>query len=401
MKTGLWLSQRQVRWLIVLLAILPLLPTALLVQVMRQSARGDRDEAASELSEMYQAQLVHLSERFSVLNPRAAEGELEEYLQQVFGKEIPLRVIDLAGGAELVDWPPGAVLHEITGGRFRGWTVAIVDVPRFRPHLAEQKTETVWNTVAICVGVITVAAVAWYAVHRRLRIDELRGDLLAIVSHEMKTPIAASRVLLDTLESGALDKAAASEYLAMVGRENERLAELTEQFLTFSRLERGQVRLEEREFRLDRLIEEQIGLIAPRFEAVGGRLDWRGGDEVRIRTDPQAVKVVLSNLFANVLKHGGKPPRGEVRASCRGERILVRVRDWGEGVPPADRRTVFRPYYRRDAELSERGRGSGLGLAISRRFTGLLRGGLRFVDGEGPGACLELWLPRGEEGRAG
>lgn len=393
MGKGLWLSRQHVRWLIVLLALLPLLPTALLVQVMRQSALGDRDAAVTELSETYQRQLMRLSERYSVARDDASPAGLDSYLRQIFGPDVELVV---AGeGVSTEEWSEAAIVHRIGAGSLRGWSIGIQSVPGFPSYLNEQRREAIWNAVLISIGVIGAAALVWFAVHRQLRVDELRGDLLATVSHELKTPIAASRVLIDTLEEGRLEPEEVREYIDMIGRENDRIDELASQFLTFSRLENGQVRLVHRDCVLADLLAEQVELIRPSFEEVGGALEWECDRALVVSADPQGVKVILANLLGNVLKYGGDPPRGRVRAFRQGDGVCIRIRDWGRGVPPDQRRAVFQPYFRGDVELSGKGSGLGLGLAICRRFTRLMRAGLRFVDeGEG-GACLELKLPVG------
>lgn len=398
MKKGLWLSQRHVRWLIVLLAVLPLFPTALLLQVMRQSALGDRDAAASELSQMYREQLVQLSERFSLAHEQTAPGALAEYLTQVFGDEVVIRAFSSPDEAGVDQLDSGAMVHVVSRGGYEGWTVAIDSVPRFLPHFSEERSEAFWHALLICLGVILVGGVVWFAVHRQLRVDELRGDLLATFSHEIKTPIAASQVLLDTLESGHLSSSEAAQYLAMVGRENERLAELADQFLTFSRLERGQVRLVPVSCHLASLLEEQVGLIQPKFDEVGGTIRWTCDPSIRVETDPQAAKVVLANLLTNVLKYGGRPPRGEVVVTSAGGVARIRVKDWGEGIGRKERSAVFRKYYRSDAALHETKSGMGLGLTICRQFARLVRGGIRLVEAESPGACFEFRLPLAEGG---
>ncbi|MDF1853106.1 MAG: HAMP domain-containing sensor histidine kinase [Verrucomicrobiales bacterium] len=398
MKKGLWLSQRHVRWMIVLLALLPLLPTAMLVQVMRQSALGDREAAATELSSMYRQQLIQLSERYSAMHKESDPEALVDYLRQVFGEEIELISFAPELAEESAFLGEEAAIHTIGEGGLAGWTVAIDSIPRFQPHVIEQKEEALWHAVFICMGVVVVGGIVWFAVHRQLRVDELRGDLLATVSHELKTPISASGLLIDTLASGNLDETETADYLALVSRENDRLAELADQFLTFSRLERGQVRNRPVSCRLANLIEEQVLLMEPRFSAAGGQLTWSCDPAIEVATDPQAAKVVLSNLFTNVLKYGGSPPRGEVSVSTDGGMARVQVRDDGPGVERRERRAIFRKYYRSDAELTETRSGMGLGLTICRQFAQLVKGGLKLIDGQARGSCFEFSLPLSEGG---
>lgn len=90
------------------------------------------------------------------------------------------------------------------------------------------------------------------------------------------------------------------------------------------------------------LLEEQIRLIQPRFDAAGGTLKWTCDFKLFVETDPQAAKVVLSNLFTNVLKYGGVPPRGNVVVTSGGGMARIRVKDGGEGIEARERKAVFR-----------------------------------------------------------
>ena len=90
-------------------------------------------------------------------------------------------------------------------------------LPSFRDHENEQRRETLWHLVAILSGVLGMAGLAWFAIHRRLRIDALRSDLLTTISHEIKTPVAASKVLLETLEEEELEEELQREYLQLIG----------------------------------------------------------------------------------------------------------------------------------------------------------------------------------------
>ncbi|NRB73756.1 MAG: HAMP domain-containing histidine kinase [Verrucomicrobiales bacterium] len=397
MKSGLWLSQRQVRWLIVLLALLPLIPSVLLVQLMVQNAMRDRDGAVAEITSIYRGQLSLIVERFSLEQPERGGVELYDYMRRVFGEEVKLAVTDPNGNpvdASEVAQSRDAIIYQITDGEYAGWSISLDGVPVFPDHIEEEKRQTLWHAAVIMGGVVLAAGGVWFTVHRRLRVDAIRSDLLTTISHEIKTPVAAMKVLIETLEDGQLDEKATEEYLGLLEKENERVRELADQFLTFSRLEKGQVSIQKVESRVPRLIEEQVELFRPQFERMGGSVSWSCLDDVVVVTDPQALKVVLANLLNNALKYGGSPPKAEVSVEATGRQVMISVTDGGEGIRQRDRRVIFQRFFRGDARLNQGKAGVGLGLAICRRFMKLLRGAV-YVDPAwtGPGARFVVSLP--------
>ena len=90
-----------------------------------------------------------------------------------------------------------------------------------------------------CLPVVLVASVVWYAVNRGLRVDEIRKDLITTISHELKTPVSAIKILAESLEDGNLSAADQAEYVKLISSENDRIEGLANRFLTYGRLEKG------------------------------------------------------------------------------------------------------------------------------------------------------------------
>lgn len=384
-KGGLWLNRQQVKWLVVLLALLPLIPTGLLVRLMVQNAAGDREEAAAELASAYREQLKQIADRYSVSTDVPSQVELENLTERVFGEEIEITITLPDMFPEEEDVTPArlsSLSYEIDRGACAGWVVTLRDIPEFADHLDEQRQETVLHAVGILSGVSLVAGCVWFAVNRRLKIDELRTDLVTTVSHEMKTPVAASKVLLETLAEGNPDHETRREYLELLGRENDRMAELAEQFLTFARLDSGQLRVSRIPCELGPVIEEQIALLRPQFQSRGGEIQFTGQKVLPVKTDPAAIKVILSNLIGNALKYGGTPPCTRIGSGIAEGQVWISVSDNGPGIPLECRETIFREYDRGDRKLSSASSGIGLGLAISQRFARLLGGRIRVATRE-------------------
>jgi two-component system sensor histidine kinase ResE len=223
------------------------------------------------------------------------------------------------------------------------------------------------------------------------RLERARRDLVANVSHELKTPIAALKGFLELLEGDGVGERHRREFLAAMSQETARLERLVEEQLQLARLDAGALRLDREEFDLGQLASE---VVAPRVP-----LAAREGVELRARlnpepvvadADPARIEQILLILLDNALRHTPPGGRVEVVVSRDGDEAAVAVRDTGEGIAPESQAFVFDRFYRGDA--SREGRSAGLGLAIARGLAAAHGGsiGLRSVVGEGSIFTLRL-----------
>lgn len=396
----MWLSQVQVRSLIVLLALLPMIPSALLFNNMTESALQERDTARDQIATLYQEQLQMLVEQFLVRDFPRERDELENYLQRIFGDSLQ---VSLLRESEIEEFEERKnisgddhpyVLFKLEHGPFAGTTVLLSHLPEFPSYIEDQYRKAWLLAGAMLVGVVLVGGGVWYTVHRTLRIDAIRSDLLNTISHEIKTPVSSIQVLAESLEDGALSEETQKEYASLILAENQRVGELANRFLTISRLDAGQIRVRLESCDLSELLQKQVAALSPKFEAAGGSLSVKCSEPVFARADRQAMEIVVGNVLENALKYGGEPPRAEVEVSREGRWVEISISDSGGGVPNSERRAIFRKFYRSDRQLAGTESGAGLGLAICKRFMRLLRGNIRLAEERNTaGARFVLSLP--------
>jgi signal transduction histidine kinase len=248
------------------------------------------------------------------------------------------------------------------------------------------------------IGVILAAAlsVAGY-LSRQMRLARLKNDLIATVSHELKTPLSSMRVLVDTLVAGRCrDEQQAREYYQMIARENERLSRLIENFLTFSRMERNKVAWE--------LVELDVGHIvsaAAESESVQERFS-RPGCELRVdvaanlpgvRGDRDALVTVLLNLLDNAYKYTGDAKRIDLRARAEGDCVCLSVSDNGIGLSRRGAKRIFDRFYQADERLSRAAGGCGLGLSIVKFIVDAHGGAVDVASRAGEGSTFTVRLP--------
>jgi two-component system, OmpR family, phosphate regulon sensor histidine kinase PhoR len=227
---------------------------------------------------------------------------------------------------------------------------------------------------------------------QRRRLEVLRRDFVANASHELKTPVAAVRVLAETLLTALPDDPEAGHRFAeRIGREAERLDVLVRDLLDLSRVERGALDVEPVD--LVGLVKEVVGGYADLAEErrVALTTDLRPG--ISMRGDRAQLGLLLSNLVDNALRY--TPGKGSVCVSLDSSesRAVLQVRDTGEGIPAAELPRVFERFYRVDKARARQTGGTGLGLAIVRHVAEAHGGTVR-VDSElARGSTFTVTLP--------
>ncbi len=223
------------------------------------------------------------------------------------------------------------------------------------------------------------------------RLERARRDLVANVSHELKTPLAAIKGLLELLQGGGVDRAHQEEFLGLMEVESDRLERLVEEQLQLARLDSGAVPLEREHFDLDALVDGVVASRLPLAEAAGVTLRARNDGIAPVDADPARVEQILLILLDNALRH--TPAGGSITVSSRRapNETCLEVADTGEGIPAEDQPFVFDRFYRGDP--SREGRSAGLGLAIARGLAEAHGGRIDLVSAPGVGSTFTLHIP--------
>jgi two-component system sensor histidine kinase BaeS len=223
--------------------------------------------------------------------------------------------------------------------------------------------------------------------------DRARRQLLADVSHELLTPLTAMRGYLDTLAMPevALDESTRERYLAIVNDETLRLEHIVGDLLDLARLEGGGTTLNTRRVEVSALFERVRARHQRAAEEHGVRLvaEIQKGAEV-VEADPDRLEQALQNLAANALRH--TPAGGEIRLESvgAGDRIHLRVRDTGPGIPDEHLPLIFDRFYKVDTARKAAG-GSGLGLSIVKAIVERHGGSIEARNDRG--AVFDITLP--------
>ena len=229
------------------------------------------------------------------------------------------------------------------------------------------------------------------------RLERARRDLVANVSHELKTPIAALKGFLELLEGDRVDATRRREFLTSMSQETERLERLVEEQLQLARLDAGAVPLDLQDVDLGVLVDEVVDARGPLAASAGRRLGSRHvGASPVVLADAARIEQVLLILLDNALRHTPAGGEVEVLVTRRGQDAVMAVRDTGEGIPADDLPFIFDRFYRGDP--SREGRSAGLGLAIARGLVAAHRGGIDVESTVGTGTTFTVVLPLASAG---
>ncbi|MFT3829428.1 MAG: HAMP domain-containing sensor histidine kinase [Opitutaceae bacterium] len=283
------------------------------------------------------------------------------------------------------------------GASMPGWRLALVlhDRRAFDAASRARADFYVWIGGLAIVVLLVFAALTWGMLRRQLALTRLRNDLVANVTHELKTPLSSMRLLVDTLLNAPppLDERTTREYLALVAQENVRLSRLIDNFLTFSRIERNKY-----VYAFDRvapltLAERAAGAVRERFQAAGTFEVVVDPALPDVSADADALVTALVNLLDNAWKYSGETKHVVLSARRREDRVEFAVRDHGIGLAPRDRRRIFQRFYQVRPQGSPVSGGCGLGLSIVQAIVAAHHGTITVESELGRGSLFMIRLP--------
>jgi signal transduction histidine kinase len=235
------------------------------------------------------------------------------------------------------------------------------------------------------------------AAQKQRELDSLRRDLIAWVGHDLRTPLASIRAIVEALADGVVeDPQTVARYLRTAQRDIRSLSILIDDLFEMAQLDAGGIPLERQPNSLVDLISDTLESFSALAARRGVSLQGEAASGVDpVRMDTQKIGRALANLLSNALRH--TPPGGaaRVRAFPEGDQVKIVVSDTGEGIDPADMPYIFEQFYRGEKSRSRATGGSGLGLAIVKRIVEAHGGQITAESGPERGTTISVTLPRG------
>jgi two-component system phosphate regulon sensor histidine kinase PhoR len=234
------------------------------------------------------------------------------------------------------------------------------------------------------------------------RLERLRQEFVANVSHELKTPLSVIKACIETLLDGAIeDVAHRGSFLEQVAFQSDRLHALILDLLSLARIESGDAIFEFVVLPIRPLVQECLDTLRTRAEAKHQTLSLvePTGEELNLTAwaDEEAVIQILNNLLDNAVKY--TPEGGQIQVTWRreGECVALEVSDTGIGIPETDLPHIFERFYRVDKARSRELGGTGLGLSIVKHLVQAMEGTVRATSKLGQGTTFVVCLPQARQ----
>jgi signal transduction histidine kinase len=318
-----------------------------------------------------------------------------------FPGDIYFRVLDSEGnlinGPEDIEQTP---FLQLPVAFFFDWTVELYETDAnanaFEQAAQRQTSIYIWTSVLVIVLGISAGALSIRSVNQQIKMNRLKNDFIATVTHELKTPLASMRLLVDTLLEGNYEgEQTATEYLQLVANENKRLTHLIDSFLTFSRMERNK-----QVFDFQPVVPGDIAAAAA--ESMQGKLSRDNCNFTctvnenlpLVSADKDGMVTVLVNLLDNACKYTNSDKQIELKVYEQNGSICFAVKDNGIGLSKRAQSKIFNRFYQADSRLSRSVEGCGLGLSIVKFIVEAHKGNVEVESQQGQGSTFTIKLPK-------
>jgi len=257
-----------------------------------------------------------------------------------------------------------------------------------------QRLIYIWTTVLVIGLMLVVSGLAARSIIRQAKLNQLKNDFVATVTHELKTPLASTRVLVDTLLAGHhQDPQQVREYLQLIDQENTRLGRLIDHFLTFSRMERNKQVFEIVPADPAEIARQAAEAMQTRFQNHCRFTADIAANLPAVPADKDAMVTVLVNLLDNAYKYSYDNRQIELRVYQQENTVVFAVRDNGIGMTRRVMKKIFNRFYQADSSLTRRAEGAGLGLSIVKYIVDAHHGRIDVESKPGQGSTVTVTLP--------
>ncbi|AEA43996.1 sensor histidine kinase [Fluviicola taffensis] len=282
--------------------------------------------------------------------------------------------------------------------QFLWWGYHLIDLTQASQHTDKMITKRIVMIIGEgSVFLILLLFGLWKikrSIKKEIQIARQQNNFMLSVTHELKTPLAATKLYLQTVQKHKLSEEKQNELIQKALDESSRLENLVEQILTASRLEQQALPRLMTAISLKDFLNDLISIQEKRFNISIKINDF---EDIQLETDMLIFSNILNNLVENGYKYGNTKHGLSIHVSKENNQyVSIQIRDFGKGIPFEQQDLLFKKFNRLENEETRTTKGTGLGLFIARECARTLGGSLRLIKVEGPGACFEIQMPYDE-----
>lgn len=275
--------------------------------------------------------------------------------------------------------------------QFIWWGYHLIDLTQE----INKESEVIGKRVAMIMGegavfLLLLLVGIWQirrSIRKELKLSQRQKNFLLSITHELKTPLAANKLYIQTVKKRELDREQSNELLQKAIEENVRLERLIDNVLNASRLENNALIPNKENIDLCGLIHSNVDRFESMKDDIRIRVECTEG--VMLYADRFMIETILGNLLENALKYGGDEEL-EVYARQAGQNVVFGVKDLGPGIEKEHRNDIFKKFYRLGNEETRSQKGTGLGLYIVQQLVKIHGGSILCVDNEPRGMDFQI-----------
>ncbi|MEK4968995.1 two-component system histidine kinase PnpS [Cytobacillus sp. FSL R7-0696] len=224
------------------------------------------------------------------------------------------------------------------------------------------------------------------------KLEQVRRDFVANVSHELKTPITSIKGFSETLLDGAMDdQDALNQFLTIILQESERLQTLIQDLLDLSKIEQQGFHLSIQEVNIIGVLNEVVMMVKRRAEEKEITIDYKCEDEIiEMEADVNRIKQIFLNIVSNAISYTPNEGKVSIRVTEDQQKVYIKIMDTGIGIKESEIPRIFERFYRVDKARSRNSGGTGLGLAIVKHLLEAHKGLISVESKSGKGTAFLL-----------
>jgi signal transduction histidine kinase len=397
------IKPKQLRALLLLLVLLPLIPTVLMVRFVLDLVQIEHAASLEKLRGIHQQTVLKAENAFArQIGGRVGAVTADDvyaYYRGVLDQDLAITVLDemdkiVAGDGR---GSGGLIAQTSLHNLSLPWRleISLANQAPLNAGVKERIHTYVWTVIVAIIAIVIIATAAAITVGRQIALHELKTTSVATVAHELRTPLASMRMLVDTLREGRYrGESQLQEYLDMCASESLRLSRLIDNFLTLSRLERNEHAILLQPTPPRAIIDQAVAAMRAKLDVPSCHFTLDVVEPLPdVLADRDALAMVLVNLLDNAVKYTGDEKRIDLRARDASGHIFISIQDNGLGFSKAERKNIFRRFYQVDQKLSRSGGGCGLGLALVQHIVEAHHGRVDVNSQLGRGSTFTVSVP--------
>lgn len=254
-----------------------------------------------------------------------------------------------------------------------------------------RKTAQYIGEGSIFLLLITAGAIFVYrAANRQLKTSRQQQNFMMAITHELKTPIAVTKLNLETMQKRKLDETQQQKLLQNTLQEANRMNALCNNMLLSSQIEAGGYRMTNEEIDISELAKGCVNDFRTRFPL--RTIESNIAEEIFVIGDNLLIEMAINNLIDNALKYSSKENKVQVELNKPNESVELMVKDEGPGISDSEKKHVFEKFYRVGNEATKRAKGTGLGLYLAKRIVMAHKGKIFITNNQPAGAVFTIQL---------